>query len=116
MTEQVFAQAKLLAGVEDAQQLALLRIFSQAAVTSLTARLRDGLTPDDCAADFIAAASLFALAAFSETDPMTNVHQVQLGDVTVRPGEGSAAAKCLRYQAEAMMSEYCADRFSFQGV
>ena len=116
MTEQVFAQAKLLAGVEDTQQLELLRIFSQAAVISLTARLRDGLTPADCAADFIASASLFALATFSETDPLTNVHQVQLGDVTVRPGGGSAAAKCLRYQAEMMMSPYCVDGFSFRGV
>jgi hypothetical protein len=112
----VFAQAKLLSGVEDEQQLALLRIFCQAAVTALTARLRDGLTTADCAADFIASASLFALAAFSETDPTTNCQQIQLGDVTVRPGSGSAAAKCLRYQAEMMMSPYCTDGFSFRGV
>lgn len=116
MTEQVYVQAKLLAGVENAQQLELLRIFCQAAVTSLTARLRAGITPADCNAEFVASASLFALAAFSETDPMTNVQQVQLGDVTVRPGGGSAAAKCLRYQAEMMMSPYCADGFSFRGV
>jgi hypothetical protein len=116
MTDQVFNQAKLLSGIGDTQQLAMLKIFCQAAVTALTARLRDGLTTADCAADFIASASLFALAAFSETDPMTNCQQIQLGDVTVRPGSGSAAAKCLRYQAEMMMSPYCTDGFSFRGV
>ena len=116
MKEQVFAQARMLSGVEDAQQLELLRVFSQAAVISLTARLREGLTPADCVSDFVASASLFALAAFSETDPMTNAQQVQLGDVTVRPGGGSAAAKCLRYQAEMIMSPYCTDSFSFRGV
>ena len=116
MTEQVFAKAKLLSGVEDGQQLELLRLFSQAAVVNLTARLRAELTPEDCAEEFIAAASLFALAAFAETDPVTNAQQLQLGDVTLRPGGGSAAAQCLRRQADMVISACCADGFCFRGV
>lgn len=116
MTEQVFAQAKVLSGVEEEQQLELLRMFCQAAVTTLTARLRENLTPEDCVADFVASASLLALAALSETDPLANYQQIQLGDVTIRPNGGGTAAQCLRYQAEMMMLPYCGDGFSFRGV
>ena len=62
LTEQVFAQAALLAGELDGRQTNLLRLLCGASASSLTARLREGLTPEDCKADFIAAASLLALA------------------------------------------------------
>lgn len=116
MIEQVVAKAKLLSGVTEQQQVELLQLFCQAAVTFLTARLRDGVTAADCTTAFIASASLFAVAAFTEADPMTNCQQIQLGDVTVRPGDSSAAAKCMRNQAEMMMKPYCKDGFSFRGV
>ena len=60
LTEQVFAQAALLAGELDGRQTNLLRLLCGASASSLTARLREGLTPEDCKADFIAAASLLA--------------------------------------------------------
>jgi hypothetical protein len=116
MVREVFAQAKLLSGVQETGQAQLLQFFCQAAVTALTARLRDGLSPKDCTADFVAAASLYALAAYSETDPMTNLEQLQLGDMTFRPGSGNAAAVCLRKQADMMMLPYCVDGFSCWGV
>ncbi len=116
MTQQVFAQAKLLAGVEDEQQLALLQIFCQAAVGVLTARLKPDVAVEDCQEDFISAASLLALAAFSESDPAANWEQIQLGHMTIRPNGGGTAAKCLRSQAEALMTPHCRDAFSFKGV
>ena len=47
LAEQVFAQALLLAGELDEKQEALLTLLCRGTVSSLTARLRDGLTPED---------------------------------------------------------------------
>ena len=47
IAEQVFAQAALLAGQLDARQMDLLGLLCTAAASSLAARLRDGLTPED---------------------------------------------------------------------
>ena len=116
MVQQVYAQAKLLTGAEDAGQQELLRLLCQAAVSALTARLRPDLSPEDCSADFIAAGTLFAIAAYSEADPQRSFEQVQLGDITVRPGGGTAAAQCLRQQAAQMIAPYCGDSFCFRGV
>ena len=52
LTEQVYAQAVLLSGVDAAQQEVLLEVLCQSAVTGLTQQLRDGITPEDCKADF----------------------------------------------------------------
>ncbi len=111
LVQQVYAQAAMLAGVEDAAQGKLLEMLCRSAVAGLTAGLRSGLTPDDCRADFVAAAALYALAALSECDGQPE--QLQLGDLTLRRG-GNAAAKCLRSQAQLILSPYMADRFSFR--
>lgn len=116
LSEQIFAQAVLLAGSIDARQEALLRLLCRAADASLSARLRDGITAADCKADFVAAASLYALAALSETDEMAQIESFSAGDVTVHKGKTSAASACLRYQAGLMISPYMKDGFSFRGV
>lgn len=116
LTEQVFAQAMLLADIHGQQQEQMLRLFCQAAVTNLSAKLRSGITVDDCKADFVAAGALYALAALSETDPATNLQRMQMGDVTLVPGNTSAASRCLRSQANLMMSPYCADQFAFRRI
>lgn len=116
MTEQIFAQAVLLAGGMDSRQEALLRLLCASAESSLNARLRDGITAADCKADFIAAASLYALAALSEVDDLAQVESFTAGDVTVRKGKASAASACLRYQADLMISPYTKSAFTFRGV
>ena len=118
LTEQVFAQAALLMGELDQRQRDLLNILCVAATRSLTARLREGLTPDDCKADFIAAASLMALAALAGVSGEVPVEQITAGDFTIRKGTISydAASNCLRNQAELMIAPYLKDRFSFRGV
>ena len=116
LVEQTFTQAVLLSGVEEAQQEQMLKMFCRSAVCHLTTQLRDGLTPADCKADFIAAGALYALAALSEANGAQSLERMQLGDVTLVPGDTSAACRCLRKQAEMMMAPYCVDRFAFRGV
>lgn len=116
LSEQVYAQALLLAGeLSDTQKL-LLKTLSVAATSSLCARMREGLSAEDCRADFIASASLYALAALSEAGGDMGLEQVTLADVTLKRKNGDAAANCLRNQAELMMFPYLKDRFSFLGV
>lgn len=116
LTEQVFAQALLLAGELDCRQQDLLSILCAASASSLTARLRDGLRPEDCKADFIASASLFALAALNSIDGSVDVSEFKAGDLTVKRTGADAASRCLQNQAELMIAPYLKDRFHFAGV
>ena len=116
LLEQVFAQAAVLAGGVEQSQEQLLQALCRAAVSSLSARLRPNLSAEDCKADFIAAGALYALAALSEANGAHGLERMQLGDVTLVPGDTSAACRCLRKQAEMMMAPYCGDSFAFRGV
>lgn len=113
LKDQVLAQALLLAGELDSTQSELLDILCTAATVTLTQRLREGLTPDDCKADFIAAASLYALGSLNEAG---EVSEFKAGDLTVKRSGGDAASRCLKNQAELMIAPYLTDRFSFMGV
>ena len=115
IAEQAFTQALLLAGDLEPKREALLKTLCQSATVGLKARLREGLTPDDCKADFVAAASLYALAAASEVDEMADFSHLQVGDVTMKRGGGAAAA-CLRNQARLMIWPYLREQFCFRGV
>ena len=118
LRDQVLAQALLLAGELTERQQVVLGALCTAATASLNARLREGLTAEDCKADFIAAASLLALATMAGISDDVPVEQISVGDFTVRNGSHShdAASNCLRAQAELMITPYLKDRFSFVGV
>ena len=118
LIEQVRAQALLLAGELNEQQIQVLGVLCQAAASSLESRLRDGLTADDCKADFIAAASLLALAAMNSVAGEESAEQISVGDFSVRTSKnrGDAASNCLKAQAELMIAPYLKDRFTFLGV
>lgn len=118
LRDQVLAQALLLAGELTERQQAVLGALCTATTASLNARLREGLTAQDCKADFIAAASLLALAALAGVSEDVPVEQITVGDFTVRKGAAShdAASNCLRAQAELMIAPYLKDSFSFRGV
>ena len=116
MTEQIYAQALLLAGELSQQQMAVLEMLCRGVYASLAARLRDGLIPEDCKADFIAASSLLALASLSSVSEGDRMEQITAGDFTIRKKGGDAASNCLRAQAELMIAPYLKDRFSFRGV
>ena len=115
LAEQVANQASYMAPELTAQQQDLLCAVSQAAVSSLEARLRDELTVEDCQADFITAAGMYTVAAMTEIGDFTDVEQLTAGDVTVRRGR-NCAANYLRSQAQLLMAPYLKDVFSFMGV
>lgn len=113
--ELVYAQALTLAGPMDSRQEELLKLLCGAAVQGLEGRLKEGLTAESCKADFVAAASLYALSALNETGE--RVEEFRAGDLTIRQGGGSdAASRCLRRQAEMMISPYLESGFLFMGV
>ena len=118
VSEQVYAQALLLAGDLDERQNQLLQVLCNAATSSLESRLRDGITPEDCKADFIAAASLYALASLGGVEETVSVEEFQAGDLTVRQSKSGqdAASNCLQRQADLIIQPYLKDRFSFLGV
>ena len=116
LTEQTFAQALLLAGELTEHQQQVLQALCTGTVSILKARLRKGLKPEDCKADFIAAASLMALADLGSIDDDARMEQISAGDFTIKKGSRDAASNCLRSQAELMIAPYLKDRFSFRGV
>ena len=113
--EQVFAQAQVLAGDLEERQYNLLRVLCQGSASSLANRLRKGLTPDNCKADFLAAASLFALASLTAAS-QEDLEQIVVGDMTLRHRSRDAASNCLRNQAEMIIAPYLQDGFAFVGV
>ena len=115
LTELVVTQAKFMAHEMTARDLQLLEVVCQAAVSSLEARLRDNLTPDDCQADFVTAAGMYALAALTDIGDFSGVEQLTAGDVTVRRGH-NGAANYLRSQADLLMAPYLKCGFVFMGV
>ena len=118
LNEQVYAQSLLLAGQLDERQRQLLRVLCASAASSLESRLREGITAEDCKADFIAAASLYALAALADAEESVLTEEFQAGDLTVRQSRSGrdAASNCLQRQADMMILPYLKDRFSFLGV
>ena len=118
VNEQVYAQALLLAGELEEQRSQLLQMLCNAATASLEVRLRDGISVEDCKADFVAAASLYALASLGSVEESALVEEFRAGDLTVRQNRQNrdAASNCLRRQADLLILPYLRDRFSFQGV
>ena len=118
LIEQIQAHAQLMAGNISPQQTQILKVLCQAAASSLENRLRDGLTSEDCKADFIAAASLMALAGLTNYTAQDFSEQITVADFTVKTSSGylDAASNCLRTQAELMIAPYLKDRFAFLGV
>lgn len=115
--EQVMAQSLLLAGELTEHQTQVLGALCTATAASLEARLRQGLTPEDCRADFIAAASLLSLAALGSVREDQGPEQISVGDFSLRrAGKSDAASNCLRAQAELLIAPYLKDRFDFRGV
>ena len=117
LRDQVYAQALLLAGELEDTEGDMLSVLCTAATAALTARLREGLRPEDCKADFIASASLYALAALNAVKDGDTLEQFTAGDLTIRKSASAdPASNVLRNQAELMIAPYLKDRFCFRGV
>ena len=117
-SEQVISHALTLAGEITPQQRHILEMLCITSASTLKNRLREGVTVEDCGADFVNAASLMALAALAGAATDTPTEQFTAGDFTIRKGSVSydAVAESLRTQAEQIMVPYLKDRFLFQGV
>ena len=116
LTEEIYAKALTLVQDSGDVQHTLLETFCRSAENALRQMLRGGIAPEDCKADFVAAASLLALAAMSEMDDVAQMAQIQTGDLTLRRGNTASAPECLREQAQVLMKPYLKDHFSFVGV
>jgi hypothetical protein len=118
LTEQIYAQALVLIQDSTDVNLALLNVLCRSAENTLRQKPREGITPEDCKADFVAAASLLALAALASAAEDVPAEQITAGDFTVKKGGRShdAAANCLKNQAELMIAPYLKDGFLFTGV
>ena len=117
LRDQVYAQALLLAGEVDDHEGHILSTLCTAATASLSARLREGLRPEDCRADFVAAASLYALAELNAVKDGAAMEQITAGDLTMRKSASAdPASKVLRNQAQLVIAPYLKDTFCFRGV
>ena len=118
LLEQIQAHAQLMSGSLVSSQTEVLKTLCQASAAYLESRLRDGLKPEDCKADFVAAASLLALAQFNSYRAEDVSEQISVADFSMKTTSGykDAASNCLRAQADLVITPYLKDRFSFRGV
>lgn len=116
LTDQIYAQALVLIRDLEDRDRPILEVLCRCAEVALRKKIRSDVNPEDIKADFVAAASLYAVSAMTEIDNGLKPEQVVAGDLTLRHSGSDAAACCLRYQAEAMMSPYMVDNFMFAGV
>ena len=105
----------LTAGFTQEERRELLRLLCGAAVSALSARLE--IPPEDCLEEFVAAASLYALAEWYCGKQRERFQEFRAGDLTVKPGEGTALSPAsLKAQAMELLRPYWKDSFRFQGV
>ncbi len=116
LKDQVLTDATLLSMELGYENREMLDALCTASTASLSARLREGLTPEDCKTEFITAASLLALAALNSVSSGLGLEQIVAGDLTLRRSSADAASRCLQTQAEMLIAPYLKDRFAFQGV
>ena len=94
----------------------LVILRCEGAAYALRARLREGMTEEDCRAEFVASASLLALADLQEAEQLGTMAEFRAGDLTVKNREAGSATRCLRNQAELIMAPFLKDTFAFQVV
>lgn len=116
LIDEVYAHARVLAPQISGENQGILEAVCRSAAVSLKARLRDNLTVEDCKTDFVTAASMLALSAMPGISELDQLEMITAGDLTLRRGSGTAAAECLRTQAELLMMPYVKDPFVFVGV
>ena len=102
----------------------LLQRLCRAAYAQLAAKLKDGVTEEDCRDAFVCAAVWTALSGLftQESAQSWNEESFTVGDVSVKTSGGEkttqqSVPQALLSQAQTLMRPYCkADGFSFAGV
>ena len=116
ITEDVISQVSFMAPelIDCGEEM--LRTVCASVVSSLTARLRDDIDPEDYQSEFVTAAGMYAVAALTELSDLSRVEQLTAGDLTVRKSNVNHAADYLRRQADMLMAPFTKAGFSFLGV
>lgn len=114
MTEQIIALALAMGASESQREV--LEPLCAAASEALTAQLRPGVTPQDCADAFAVCAAWMALDGLSAAGGNGEVTSFTAGDVSIQTG-GSGDTGGLTAQIQRLMAPYLRDGgFYFQGV
>lgn len=117
MTQEIMALCRSLGAGEDQEELLLPLV--RAVQVRLAARLRAGVSPEDCGPAFPLAAAMMALDALEgAAGEDRGVTAFTAGDLTIRREAGSGpGAGGRRAQAEEILSPWLGDTgFCFQGV
>ena len=120
LRDEIYQMAAVFAPVGTDEQM--LKSLCLAAEQNIMAKLRPGVTVDDCHDSFVCAASWIAVSYLPEGTLMQQVQSFTVGEVSVTAANAAAAssgaAACLRTQAELLMAPYCTSGggFAFLGV
>lgn len=117
MLEEIAGLAKSVGQVEPGEEELLSRLC-EAAEAELTAKLKKGVTPEDCHGAFAVAAAWLALAGLCAGHQEGGITDWSAGEVSVKRGmDAEMQAAVYRGQAERLMAPYCVDGdFAFVGV
>ena len=116
LTDQVVTQVRFLAPELIGDKEDLLQIVCNAALSTLSGRLRGDVEPEDCQGELVTAAGMCAAAALMDLAEDDRAAQFTAGDLTVRRGGGGKAAAYLRSQAAALMAPFVENGVPFMGV
>lgn len=113
LTSRIY-EAALSYGAEESEGL---ETICAAAEAELAARLKDGISAEDCGDVFVTAAAFIAIAMTAELRSVSDgIESYSAGNVSVRKKDG-ASSKVLRERAESIMAQYTTDGgFCFMGV
>ena len=116
MQETILKLAKEISGAGEAEE-ALLELLCGAAEQAWTARLREGVTAEDCGGAFACAAAMTAAADLAAGRSGGAVSGFTAGAISVRVRDAGSCGEDLRQAAERLMAPYAAaDDFAFRGV
>jgi len=117
MQERILALAAGVAGVTGTEEN-LLRTLCAAEETAWSARLKEGISAEDCGEAFACAVAFSAAADFLASRGGGNVESFAAGEISVKTGSsGDGQTEALRKSAERLMAPYAlAEDFCFKGV
>lgn len=117
MTERILELARGIVGAEG--ENALLEALCHTAEAAWTARLKDGITAEDCGEAFCCAAAFTAAADYAAGQCSGSVESFTAGEISIKKqsGTSSGGSAALRQTAERLMAPYAvAEGFAFKGV
>lgn len=119
MTERILELASGITNPSEEEHM-LLESLCHAAETAWMARLKSGVSAEDCGEAFLCAAAFTAAADFAVGRNSEGVESFAAGEISIRhsgSADGKAQADALRKTAERLMAPYAdAESFAFKGV